>query len=144
LPDERSGELRDAVVAVVRSDGRYLVIRRGPDVILPGYWAPLSGRVEHRETQEHAVVREVAEEVGLAVRPVGKVWECLTEDGQFRLHWWIVEAGPGELQLDPHEVSAAAWIRAEEFARLEPTFAADAQFFREILPTLPAPPRQLP
>ena len=28
------------------------------------------------------------------------------------------------------------WIEAEEFARLTPTFPADAEFFREVLPGL--------
>jgi 8-oxo-dGTP diphosphatase len=54
-----------AVVPILRKDGRVLVIRRGPDVILPGYWCPPSGRVEPGETQEQAVRRELAEELGL-------------------------------------------------------------------------------
>lgn len=128
--------MQDAVVAVLRRDGRYLVIRRAASVILPGYWAPLSGRVEVGETQEQAVVREISEEVGLDARPVAKVWECPTDDGAFRLHWWIAEAAPGKLRLQAGEVSEAIWIRAEDFGRLVPTFAADAEFFRDVVPTL--------
>ena len=94
--------MEKAVVAVVRRDGRYLVIRRGPGVIWPGYWTPLSGRVERGEAQEATVAREVAEEVGLHARPIAKVWECPTEDGRFLLHWWIAEAGPGRGATGPH------------------------------------------
>jgi 8-oxo-dGTP diphosphatase len=127
----------DAVVAVLTRAGRFLIIRRGPDVIMPGYWTPPSGRVEPGETQPETLVREVREEVGLAVRPVSKVWECDTEDGSYRLHWWTAEVTGGALSLDPGEVSDARWVRPHEFDTLAPTFADDRRFFREILPTLP-------
>jgi 8-oxo-dGTP diphosphatase len=124
----------EAIVAVLRHGNRVLVLRRGPGTILPGYWAPLSGRIEPGETQEEAVIRETKEEVGLRATPLEKVWECETEDGQFLLHWWIAEAGAGELEPDPDEVSDVRWIEPEEFAHLEPTFAGDREFFARILP----------
>lgn len=60
---------REAIVAVLRRADRVLVIRRGPDSSRSGYWAPLSGKLEPGESQEEALVREVHEEVGLAVSP---------------------------------------------------------------------------
>lgn len=124
----------DAVVAVLAKDGRLLVIRRGPDVARPGYWTPVSGRVERGESQADAVVREVREEVGLLVRPVAKVWECDTDDGAYRLHWWTAEVEGGELAPHPGEVSDVRWVLPEEFDRLSPTFGDDRRFFRQILP----------
>lgn len=124
---------RDAVVAViVRDDGRVLVIQRAPGVSRPGYWTPLSGRVEPGETHPEAVVRESREEVGLAVTPVAKVWECDTDDGRYRLHWWTARAGAGRLELDPAEVSDARWIDPAEFGALDPTFADDRAFFTDV------------
>lgn len=126
---------RDAVVAViVRDDGRVLVIKRAPGVSRPGYWTPLSGRVEPGERHPDAVVREVREEVGLAVTPVSKVWECDTDDGRYRLHWWTALAEPGPLVPDPAEVSDARWIDPDEFGALAPTFADDRAFFTDIFP----------
>jgi 8-oxo-dGTP diphosphatase len=127
----------EAVVAVLARAGRFLVIRRGPEVIRPGYWTPLSGRVEPGESQPEALVREVREEVGLVALPVAKVWECDTDDGSYRLHWWTAEVTGGELALDPGEVSDARWVLPHEFDLLEPTFDDDRRFFREILPRLP-------
>jgi 8-oxo-dGTP diphosphatase len=124
---------REAVVAVVRRGGRVLVIQRGPQARLPGYWAPLSGKLEPGESQQEALVREVHEEVGLTVRPVAKVWESVTGDGQFVLHWWTVEAEPGEVAIDGGEVSAVRWITAEEFSTMEPTFAGDREYFERVL-----------
>ncbi|MDQ0913564.1 NUDIX domain-containing protein [Streptomyces canus] len=62
-------EQREAIVAVVRKGERVLVIRRGLLARLPGYWAPLSGKLEPGETQEESLLWEVREEVGLRVSP---------------------------------------------------------------------------
>ena len=129
-------DVRQAVVVVVVKEDRVLVIRRGPAALRPGYWAPPSGRIEPGESQAEAVVREIYEEVGLVVTPLEKVWECPTDDGTFRLHWWAVEAEPGELKLDPDEVADAAWIDPDEFSLLEPTFEGDREFFASVWPAL--------
>jgi NAD+ diphosphatase len=129
-------DTQEAIVAVLRRDDRVLVIQRGLQGRLPGYWAPLSGKLEPGETQEAALVREVHEEVGLAITPLTKVWESVTGDGQFRLHWWTADTEPGEVIMEPGEVSDARWVTAEEFLAMEPTFAADREFFGRVLPQL--------
>ncbi|MEQ7123765.1 NUDIX domain-containing protein [Actinopolymorpha sp. B11F2] len=127
----------DAVVAVLRREDRVLVIRRGPEASMPGYWALLSGRIEPGESQEDALVREVDEEIGLRVVPVAKVWECDTDDGQYVLHWWTAEiASSDEMSLDAGEVGEARWVTANEYFRLEPTFDGDHAFFAHVLPRL--------
>jgi 8-oxo-dGTP diphosphatase len=120
----------------VRRDERVLVIKRGPEVVLPGYWCPPSGRVEPGETQQGAVVREVAEELGVVAKPVAKVWECPTDDGDFVLHWWITELQEQELRPHPGEVAEFRWVTAEEFLELHPTFVGDREFFVRVLPLL--------
>ena len=127
---------REAIVAVLRRGGRVLAIRRGPGVARPGYWQPLSGKVEPGETQEQAVVREVREEVGLTVSPLAKVWESETDDGLFRLHWWTADATTGEVVPDPVEVAETRWVTSEEFLALTPVFDGDREFFERILPGL--------
>lgn len=123
-------------MAVLREDGRVLVILRGPRARESGYWAPLSGTVEPGERQQDTLVREVYEEVGLRVAPLAKVWESTSADGEFVLHWWTAEITGGELTLDPGEVSEARWVTAEEYGRLRPTFAGDHAFYTEVLPRL--------
>ena len=57
------------VGAVVHdADGRLLLIRRG-HAPSAGLWSVPGGRVEAGETEIEAVVREIAEETGLRVRP---------------------------------------------------------------------------
>ncbi|MEU9468599.1 NUDIX domain-containing protein [Streptomyces avermitilis] len=127
---------REAIVAVLRRGERVLVIKRGPQASRPGYWAPLSGTLEPGETQEEALVREVREEVGLDVSPLRKVWECPTDDGHFRLHWWTAEPGTGEVVPDPGEVAEARWVTPGEFLAMEPVFDGDREFFERVLPDL--------
>ena len=128
---------REAIVAVLRRANRVLVIRRGPDSSRSGYWAPLSGKLEPGESQEEALVREVHEEVGLAVSPLNKVWESQADDGRFRLHWWTAtETGNGTIVPDPGEVSEVRWVTPAEFRTLTPLFEADREFFERVLPGL--------
>lgn len=128
---------REAIVAVLRRANRVLVIRRGPDSSRSGYWAPLSGKLEPGESQEEALVREVHEEVGLAVSPLNKVWESQADDGRFRLHWWTAtETGNGTIVPDPGEVSEVRWVTPSEFLTLTPLFEADREFFERVLPGL--------
>ena len=134
-PVERAGR-PEAVVAVVMRGRRFLVIKRGAKVILPGYWAPPSGRIEPGETHEEALVRELEEELGVAATPVAKVWECPTHDDAFVLHWWTADIDACPIRPDPDEVADARWVTPEEFLGLEPTFEGDRYFFTGVLPTL--------
>ncbi|WP_086565152.1 NUDIX domain-containing protein [Streptomyces africanus] len=129
-------EQRQAIVAVLRRGDRVLAIRRGPGVARPGYWQPLSGKLEPGETQEQAVVREVREEVGLTVVPLAKVWESETDDRLFRLHWWTARADTGQVVPDPGEVAEIRWVTPREFLALDPVFDGDREFFERILPEL--------
>jgi 8-oxo-dGTP diphosphatase len=128
--------LPEAVVAVITKEKMVLIIQRGEDVPFPGYWAPLSGKMEPQEDQAEAVVREVREEVGLTVRPVRKVWECTAASGSHKLHWWLAEWLSGDLRPDPREVADARWLDVEEVLRLERTFEVDREFFNSVFPLL--------
>ncbi|MGQ0552850.1 MAG: NUDIX hydrolase [Planctomycetota bacterium] len=147
-----AGGLKQAIVAVVRRQGRVLVILRGPQARRAGHWGLLTGTIEPGEPQAAAVVREVREEVGLAVAAQAKVWESQTDDGAYQLHWWTVaelgaalrgehaahsaDARPAPLTLAAGEVSEVRWVTAAEFLQLAPTFAGDRDFFARVLPTL--------
>lgn len=123
-------------MAVISRGERVLVIRRSNEVPFPDYWSPVSGKIEPGERQEAAVVREVREELGMAVLPVSKVWECPSSDGAYWLHWWTAELADetAVLVLDPREVSEARWIHPGELRSFENVFEADVQFFEEIFP----------
>jgi 8-oxo-dGTP diphosphatase len=53
--------------ALVDADGRVLVAQRPPDKTLGGLWEFPGGKVEPGERPEAALIRELAEELGIAV-----------------------------------------------------------------------------
>ena len=126
----------EAVVVVIRRGGRVLVIERGAAVSFGGYWTLPGGRIEPGESPRQAVVREIREELGLAVRAVAKVWECPTDDGTYRLHWWTASAAGMALKPNPAEVGRVRWVDADGFLKLQPSFEGDREFFRSVWPTL--------
>ena len=118
---------RDVVAAILERDGRYLFGKRSLHKrSAPGYWCPISGGVEPGEAQADAVVREVREETGLAVRALHKVAECDTHDGSAIIHWWRVQplgTEPARLANDEH--TELAWLTLDEMKRLTPVFLED-------------------
>jgi SAM-dependent methyltransferase/8-oxo-dGTP pyrophosphatase MutT (NUDIX family) len=117
----------DVVAAIIERQGRFLFGKRSPHKLAaPGYWCPISGRVEPGESQALAVEREVAEEAGLRVRAVEKVAECDTHDGTALIHWWRCEPlddTPARLANDEH--TELCWSSIPELRRLSPVFVED-------------------
>ena len=128
-------ELPVAVVGLVHHDRRFVVIQRAHGVDDGGYWAPPSGKVEPRETDPDAVIREM-EELGITVHPKREVWRCTSSNGRYQLRWWLCLAQHRSLRVDPTEVAATQWCTREEFLQLHPIFAGDQHFFAQVLPTL--------
>ena len=87
IPDDPG---RRGVVGVVVRDGRMLVIRRSRSVVAPLVYCFPGGGIEAGESEEEALVREFREEVGVAVRPVRRLWQCVTA-WKVDLAWWLVE-----------------------------------------------------
>lgn len=126
-----------AIVAVIIDGGRVLVIQRSSQVPGGGYWSPPAGKVRAGEEQADAVIREVQEEVGLTVRPLRPVWECMADGADYRLYWWLAEPVSGALRLAPEEVADAKWVDPVCFVQLERTFPKGREFFERVLPSLP-------
>jgi mutator protein MutT len=108
-------------VGAVIVDGSRVVLVRRRSAPLAGEWSLPGGAVETGETLEACVVREMAEETGLAVTvgPVIDVFDRITRDEQDRVqyHYVLVDylcwpAG-GTLQAGS-DVDAAVWADASE------------------------------
>jgi mutator protein MutT len=102
------------VVAVIERDGRFLMIQRAEGIVLGGAWCFPGGGIQADETERQAITREVREEVGLIVRPSERLWTWHRGDGRLTLHWWGAVLIGGELQPDPTEVQATAWLAPDE------------------------------
>jgi 8-oxo-dGTP diphosphatase len=121
--------MRDAVAIVIQRDDRFVAIRRSASIAKAGYWSPPTGRLEEDESQIDAVCREAREEVGLVVVPLKKIWECVADDGHWRLHWWLATCAEEHLLPDLAEVAEARWVTVPEFLALAPLFEQHRIFF---------------
>jgi 8-oxo-dGTP diphosphatase len=118
-PEER---WKDVVVAVVRDGERVLVARRPPEAHLGGHDEFPGGRRETGESLEEACVREVKEELGLAVRVVKLLAVAWHEDAERRLALSFYECacdGPTEVAPALAEKRAARWVAIGELGRLD-------------------------
>ena len=98
-----------AAAVITRPDGSYLLGQRAPGTFYPGYWEFPGGKVEAGETPRDALVRELAEELGITVETAWPwiVREHVYEHAHVSLHFFEVPAWHGELTDKVH--SALAW-----------------------------------
>ena len=113
-----NGEMTHGVVVVVRRSGRFLMIKRSPQVIAPGAWCFVGGAIEAGEAQSEAAGREFHEEVGGRIRPIRHIWTNDRPDGKLRLYWWLAELLNQRLEANPAEVAEIRWCNRAEIARL--------------------------
>ena len=116
-----------AVSAAIFRDGRVLIVRRARPPAHGLYTLP-GGGVELGETLEHAVIREVREETGLAIAPLGLVGfrEAIASDaaGRVERHFVILPFAArwiaGEIALS-EELAEADWRKPDALAGLKTT-----------------------
>ncbi len=109
----------DVVCGVIEdSGGRYLACLRPDGRHLGGLWECPGGKVEPGERPEAALVRELAEELGIRVE-VGAALEPVEwryPHGAIRLLAFRCRILEGEPQ--PHEHERLMWCAAEDFGTL--------------------------
>ena len=127
--DSRSYPTRPylAVSAAIFRAERVLIVRRGTPPMQGIYTLP-GGGVELGETLEHAVIREVREETGLAIEPIWLAGyrEVIARDaeGKIERHFVILPFAArylaGEILLNA-ELAEAKWLLPAELSGLRTT-----------------------
>jgi 8-oxo-dGTP diphosphatase len=102
------------VGAMIEEEGRYLITQRPPAASLPLLWEFPGGRVEPGESDEAALARELAEEMGIAVRVGERVIHVehayAAYDIDFCVYRCQLRMGPiRHLRVHDHR-----WVRPEE------------------------------
>lgn len=121
------------VAAVIRKENKFLLGKRAPTKkSAPGYWCPVSGRIEVGESEENAVEREVFEEVGLVVKSKRKLNVFDTRDKSALIHWWLVDIVDGEATLKNDEHTELGWFSISEMENLENVFSEDIELFKTL------------
>ena len=107
-----------AAAALVDRDNRVLIAKRPPGKSMAGLWEFPGGKVHDTETPETALVRELAEELGIEV-----CLECLApftfashayERFHLLMPLYLCRSWEGE--ITPREGQEIKWVRANRLA----------------------------
>ena len=125
-----------AAAVLQKSDGTFLLAQRPPGKIWAGYWEFPGGKVEAGESARDALVRELREELGIAVVTaypwITRVF--IYPHATVRLNFFRVTEWSGEMH--PHEGQQFSWQRATEVA-VAPVLPANSPVLRALeLPSL--------
>ncbi|MBA3995614.1 MAG: DNA mismatch repair protein MutT [Candidatus Accumulibacter sp.] len=119
-----------AAVMLRAGETEFLLAQRPEGKVYAGYWEFPGGKVEPGESVRDALVRELREELGIAVT-AATPWltrEFTYPHATVRLNFWRVTAWDGEIGITaPLEHSAVDWMRC-----------ADAWAAPSVAPILPA------
>lgn len=126
--------VRRGAVGVIENAGRYLMIRRADCVAKGGFWCFPGGHVEPGERTGQTVVRELAEELGIEVRPHHLLGRLRVPDSRHVLDVWLVKHVDRELCPAPGEVAEIRWVTRTEIAAIAPGLPTNEQIVR-MLPT---------
>jgi len=125
IPDDPG---RRGAVAVIARDDRLLVIRRSRHVVAPLVYCFPGGGIEQGETEPQALIRELHEELGARIRPLRRVWQCVTP-WKVQLSWWLAELAPAAvLKPNPAEVESVHWLSVQQMAALPDLLESNRRF----------------
>lgn len=124
----------EVAVGLLWRRGRVLAAQRPEGKAHEGYWEFPGGKLEQGETPQDALIRELAEELGVGVRAC-RFWKDVIHDYEkynlrVRLHFFHVTAFAGEPCA--REGQNIRWVTPAEAADL-PLLPADT----ELVATLP-------
>jgi 8-oxo-dGTP diphosphatase len=131
-------EARLVVGAAVLRGGRVLAARRTTPPELAGRWELPGGKVEHGETPDDALAREVAEELGCTV--VATEWlprSVQVRDGLV-LRVAVAHLVEGELEPTPVEHDQVCWLGPDELDDVD-WLEADRPFLPDLREVLARP-----
>lgn len=105
-------------VALIRDDGAILLTQRPEGKAMAGLWEFPGGKLEEGETPEHALVRELQEELGISVNPSALqplTFASHTYDS-FHLLMPVYTCTEWSGKISPQENQAMAWVMPDQLA----------------------------
>jgi len=129
-----------AAAALVDSSGRVLITQRPQHKQLGGLWEFPGGKVELGEAPEHALARELKEELDLTVEPDALDPFAFASHSYADFHLlmplYLASRWSGEAKLDPQAAQAMAWVRPGDL-RGYPMPPADVGLVKRLIERTP-------
>lgn len=115
-----------AVNAMVRKNGRYLVLKRSEqEKAFPGAWCFPGGKIEGNDTVEKTLSNELIEEAGLALTSVGLMVRdtaFVRPDNQtVKVFTYLCDVKDGGIVLEHGSFTEAKWILPDELEKMRHT-----------------------
>jgi 8-oxo-dGTP diphosphatase len=129
--DDTAPRVDVAVAVIVNSKGEFMLALRPQGKPYAGYWEFPGGKLEHGEQPQHALQRELEEELGIRVN-VAYPWVTHVFDyphAKVKLHFFRVLNWSGELR--PKEGQQIAWQSLQKRI-VEPLLPANGPILRAL------------
>ena len=109
-------ERAEIVTAVLRQQEQILLCHRSPQRLkYPNVWAFPGGHVEAGEDAEQALVRELAEELGITIAPPSRAPTAVMATDEFHMQIWLIESWTGiPTNSAPDEHDDLIWVSLEQ------------------------------
>jgi len=105
-----------AACVLLDGDGRILIAKRPPGRSLAGLWEFPGGKVEQGESPEHALIRELAEELGIEIAAADLAPLTFAShaypDFHLLMPLFLCRRWRGEVM--PHEGQELLWVKPAE------------------------------
>lgn len=124
----------EVVAAIIHEDGKIFATQRGYGEFAGGWEFP-GGKLEKGESPEHALIREIQEELNTTIE-VGELIETVEYDYptfHLKMYCYLCQRVSGQLDLLEH--SAAKWLTKETLTSVDwlPADIAVVEKLKELL-----------
>ena len=106
--------MKEVTAAIILKDNRVLIAQRAPGENLAGRWEFPGGKIEHGETLQECLKREISEELDVNIEVLDFFGESIYEyhSGTIKLMAYWCKWVSGEFTLNVH--SHIAWVNRNE------------------------------
>ena len=107
-----------AACVLLDGEGRILIAKRPPGRSLAGLWEFPGGKVKQGESPEHALIRELAEELAIVIAPadLSPLTFASHSYPDFHLLMPLFLCTRWRGEATPHEGQELAWVKPTELA----------------------------
>ena len=104
----------DVVAAVIKKDNKYFIAQRNRQKHFAYHWEFPGGKVNHNESFENALKREINEELSINIKIYNKITSQKHKDEKINVvvHYFLCEALNTNIILSEHE--DMKWVYRQE------------------------------